>query len=69
MFKVIFHHESFISTSRSSFRYGRIQLGEKRGDILVVDLLDAAGEGPLVLADLDAQPAYCRGTPNFNCYR
>lgn len=44
-------------------------LAEERGDNLVVDLLDAAGEGPLVLADLDAQPAYCRGTPNFNCYR
>jgi hypothetical protein len=40
---------------------------------LVVDLLDATGEGPLVLADLEGrnrvQPAYCYGTKNFNCYR
>lgn len=45
----------------------------ERGDNLVVDLLGAANEGPLVLADLDRrnddQPAYCRGTKNFNCYR
>jgi hypothetical protein len=46
---------------------------DERSENLAVDLLDAAGEEPLVLADLEGrnrvQPAYCRGAPNFNCYR
>ncbi len=38
-----------------------------------VDLLDAASDGPLVLADLEGrnrvQPPYCYGTKNLKCYR
>ena len=48
-------------------------LADERSENLALDLLDSAGEGPFVLADLDGrnrvQPAYCYGTKNFNCYR